>query len=76
MDDRKIGVRFPFSFLCDVQTGSGAQLPLKWASGPISLGAKLQVREPHHSPPSSDDVKKGGAIPPLPHTSSCYGKER
>jgi hypothetical protein len=24
-----------------------------------------------HSPPSSAEVKKSGAVPPLPHTSSC-----
>jgi hypothetical protein len=74
MDDRRVAVRLSFSLLYGVQTGSGAQLPLKWVSGPISLGAKLQVHEADHSPPSNADVKKGGAIPSLPHTSSWYVK--
>jgi hypothetical protein len=30
------------------------------------LGVKRQGRETDHSPPSSAEVKKGGAIPPLP----------
>jgi hypothetical protein len=32
----------------------------------LSLGVKRQGREADHSPPSSAEVKKGGAIPSLP----------
>jgi hypothetical protein len=32
----------------------------------LSPGVKRQGREADHSPPSSADVKKGGAMPPLP----------
>jgi hypothetical protein len=32
----------------------------------ISPGIKRQVREADHTPPSSTEVKNGGAIPPLP----------
>jgi hypothetical protein len=35
--------------------------------GAISPGAKRPGREADHSPPSSAEVKNGGAIPPLPH---------
>jgi hypothetical protein len=35
-----------------------------------STGVKRQRRESDHSPPSSAEVKKAGAIPPLPHASS------
>jgi hypothetical protein len=34
---------------------------------------KRQGREADHSPPSSADVKNGGAIPPLPPMSSWRG---
>jgi hypothetical protein len=34
---------------------------------------KRPVREANHSPLASVEVKNGGAIPPLPHTSSCHG---
>jgi hypothetical protein len=55
-----------------VQTGSGAH-PDSFAMGTggggvASPGMKRQRRKADHSPPSSADVKNGGAIPPLPHT--------
>jgi hypothetical protein len=52
--------------LQSVPTGSGARP----ASCP---GSKAAGREADHSPPSSADVKNGGAIPPLPHMSSWHG---
>jgi hypothetical protein len=67
-------VRFPavqnFSLLHGVQTGSGAHP----ASYPMATGGsfsevKWQEREADHSLPSNAEVKKGGAIPPLLHTS-------
>jgi hypothetical protein len=36
------------------------------------MGIKLQGREADHSPPSSAEVKEGGAIPPLLHMSSWH----
>jgi hypothetical protein len=33
----------------------------------ISLGVMRKGREADYSPPPSAEVKKGGAIPPLPH---------
>jgi hypothetical protein len=40
---------------------------VKWALGAISPAVKRPVLEAdHHSPPSSVEVKNGGAIPPLP----------
>jgi hypothetical protein len=36
-------------------------------------GVKGRGCEADLSPPSSDEVKNGGAIPPLPHTSSWCG---
>jgi hypothetical protein len=40
--------------------------------GALSPGIERQGREAHHSPPSKTKVKKGGAIPPFPHTSSWH----
>jgi hypothetical protein len=39
-------------------------------TGGFSLGVKRPGHEADHSPPSSAEVKNGGAIPPLPQTSS------
>jgi hypothetical protein len=36
-------------------------------------GVKRQRREADHSPPTSAEVKNGGAIPPLSNTSSWRG---
>jgi hypothetical protein len=38
----------------------------------VSLGRKWPGREAEDSPPSSAEVKKGGAIPPLLHMSSWH----
>jgi hypothetical protein len=35
-------------------------------TGALSMEEKLQGRKSDHSPPSTDDVKNNGAIPPLP----------
>jgi hypothetical protein len=57
--------------LHSVQTGSGAH-PGSYPMGTGSLfpGVKRLKRETHHLPPSSAEVKNGGAITTLPHTSS------
>jgi hypothetical protein len=46
--------------------------PIQWVHWAISPGVKRPGREADHSPPSSAKVKKGGAIHPLPHTSSYH----
>jgi hypothetical protein len=73
------GIRFAaverdFSLLHGVQTGSGAtQPPSQWAPGALSSGVKWPACEAVHSPPSSAEIMNGGAITPLPHTSSWPG---
>jgi hypothetical protein len=43
--------------------------PVQWVPGGVSPAVKRQKREADHAPPSMAKVN-GGAIPPLPHTSS------
>jgi hypothetical protein len=50
-------------FLHRAQTGYGAH-PVSY---PMSTGGSVSGGKADHSPPSSAEVKKGGAIPPLPH---------
>jgi hypothetical protein len=47
--------------------------PNQWIQGPFSSGIKWSGRKADHLPPSSSEVKSGGAMPPLPHTSSWLG---
>jgi hypothetical protein len=57
-----------FSLLISFQTALGlTQSHIQWVSGAPFYGVKLQKREGDHSPPFSADVKKGGAIHPLPY---------
>jgi hypothetical protein len=46
--------------------------PSQWVSGSFSPGVKQPLREADHSPPSSAQLKNGGAILLLPHTSSWH----
>jgi hypothetical protein len=55
-----------------VQTASGAP-PIQCVPAAISLEVNRPGREDDHSPPSSAEVKNGGAIPPLPHMCSRHG---
>jgi hypothetical protein len=55
---------FPHS----VQTDPGA-----YTIYPIGTGDPLPGDEADHLPPFSVAINKGGAIPPLPHTSSWRG---
>jgi hypothetical protein len=48
--------------------------PIQWEQGTISLGIERQGREASLSPPSSFDVKKDGATPPLSHISLWCSK--
>jgi hypothetical protein len=50
-----------------------SQPPVQWILGALSPKVKRPGREADDAPPSSVDVKNGGAIPPLPHTSSWGG---
>jgi hypothetical protein len=58
-----------FSLLHNVQTESGAHP----ASYPVSSLGKTAGDEADYSPPSSSEDKNGGALPPLPTTSSWSG---
>jgi hypothetical protein len=43
---------------------------IPWLPAALSLRLKRPGSESDHSPPSSAEIKNGGAIPPLPYTSS------
>jgi hypothetical protein len=68
------GVRFPagskiFLFsVTSIPTLGPTQSPIQWVSGggDVSLEVKRLGHEADHSPPTSAQVKYGGAIPPLP----------
>jgi hypothetical protein len=47
--------------------------PSLLTNGSVSLGVRRPGREADRSLLSSAEVKNGGAIPPLPHTSSWRG---
>jgi hypothetical protein len=66
MDGRGSNLGRGKSFVHNVQTGSGAH-PASY-----QMGIKRPGREADHSPPSSAEVKNGGALPPLPHMSSWH----
>jgi hypothetical protein len=51
-------------------TQGPTQPPIQWVPGTLSAGLKQLELEADHSPPSSAEAKKDGAIPPLPHMSS------
>jgi hypothetical protein len=75
LDGRGVGVCIPARgniFL--ISTGYGAH-PASYSmgTGDYSPRVKCPGREDQHSPPSSAEVKNGGAIPPLPDTSSWRG---
>jgi hypothetical protein len=44
--------------------------PVQWISGIISQAVKWAGHEFDNKPPSSSEVKKDGALPPLSHTPS------
>jgi hypothetical protein len=48
------------------------QPPIQWVPGSLSSRVKRPGSEAYHSPPSSAEIKNGGALPPLPHISSCH----
>jgi hypothetical protein len=46
------------------------QPPIQWVSAALFPGVKRPGCEPAYSPPSSAEVKNGGAVRPLLHSSS------
>jgi hypothetical protein len=64
-------------FLCSTASRPALgpnQSPIQWILGALSPGVKRPGREAdHHQPLSSTGVKNGGAIYPLPDTSSWHG---
>jgi hypothetical protein len=63
-------------FLCSTASkpALGSIPPLiNWIPGILSPGVKRSGHEAEHSPPSSGEVKSGGAITPLSHTYSWRG---
>jgi hypothetical protein len=59
-------------YLFNTRTYSGAHLArCAVDTEALSPGLKRQGHEADHWPPSSAEVKKVGAIAPLPHMSSC-----
>jgi hypothetical protein len=68
--DWKARVRFPAGLNFMSSIGSRPALgtthsPIQWVQETVSPGVKRQEREADHSPPSSVEVKKGGAILPM-----------
>jgi hypothetical protein len=49
------------------------QLRIHWVLMTFPSGVKWQCYESNHPPPSSTEVKNGGVITPLPHTSPFRG---
>jgi hypothetical protein len=62
------------SLLHSIKTGSGAQ-PVSYTMDTTGCFPRSKVAggEADHSPPSSAEVKNGGAMPPFPHMSSWCG---
>jgi hypothetical protein len=48
------------------------QFPVQWVSGALSPRLQQPESETDNSPPSSAEVKNGGAKSPLPHMSSWH----
>jgi hypothetical protein len=65
-------VRFFSPSQCPDQIWGPPSLPCNGCWGQFPLRVKQLGCEADHSTPSSYKVKNGGAISPLPHTSSCH----
>jgi hypothetical protein len=59
------GKRF-FSFLTSRPPLRATQPPIEWVPGALAPGVRRPGREAVHSSPSSDEVKNGGTISPVP----------
>jgi hypothetical protein len=71
--DSRQGEAIFLFFAASVPALGPTQPPIKWIPGALFPGVKRPRREADHSLPSSAEVKNGGTIPPLPHTSSWRG---
>jgi hypothetical protein len=60
-----------FSLLHNVQIGPGVH-PASYPLGTTGYFFRDKVTEVDLSPPSSAEVRNGGVIPPLSHTSSWH----
>jgi hypothetical protein len=58
--------KIPLFFTTSKPNLGPTQPPIQRVSRALSLAVKRQERESDHSPPSSSEIKNGGAIPPLP----------
>jgi hypothetical protein len=58
-----------FYYTASKQALGPTQTPIQWIRETITPGIKQPGREADQSPPSSAQVKNGGAIPALPRTS-------
>jgi hypothetical protein len=64
-NSRQVQEIFPLSTAFRQALGP-SQPPIHWTPVALSPGVKGPGLEADHSPPSSAEVKNGGAIPPLP----------
>jgi hypothetical protein len=64
------GKRFVFFSTAFTPALVPTQPPIKLIPGTPSPAIKRPGHDADHSPASNAEVKNGGAIPPLPHTSS------
>jgi hypothetical protein len=68
LDGRGVGVRVLLSTLCRPVLGP-TQPHIQWIPGVKRPGC-----EADHSPPTTAEVRNGGAIPPLPHVLVAWGE--
>jgi hypothetical protein len=67
------GLDGPGSIPGSVRYFSSCQPPIQWVPGVILPVVKRLGIKDYHSPQTSAEVEEGGAVPPLPHTSSWHG---
>jgi hypothetical protein len=73
MDDRGVGIRVPVEsriYSTSRPVLGPTQPPFQWVPKALSPGVKRPGCEADRSSPTSAEVKNGGAIHPLFHTSS------
>jgi hypothetical protein len=77
LDGRGVGAQFAAGakiliFLTPRLALGPSQTPIKWVPAILSLVVNLPVHEADNSPPSIDEYKNGGDIPPLPYASMVW----
>jgi hypothetical protein len=58
-------------FIASIPAMGPTKPAIEWTPSTYFLEIKRQEREDQHSALSSSVIKIGGAVPALPHTSSC-----